>query len=431
MKKLLDAITSKFSSEPRHDPERYEAEKEIARSSDVKARMALAASSKTNQEILYYLAEHDDDDGVRHAVAKNKNTPVQASPILAGDKNADVRIALAQRLVKMVPDLNAERQSQVYAFVVQALGTLALDEVLKIRVALSSALKDHAAAPPKVVNQLARDIEREVAEPILKFCTAVSDDVLIEILKEHPASWTVKAIAGRKSVSKKISQAVIDTRDQPGGSELLKNKGAQISLATLEEIVERAQEYPEWQTHLAGRANLPPKMAKKLAKFADQSVRKMLMEHQEFDQDTAEEIAEIFKRRIDFAGEGEGKKALPPADRVKKLVKEDRLNEEVVTDALGMRDREFVVEALAAMAKIDTATVNKILDMKAPKPIVALSWQARLSMRFALRMQKELVNVPAKELIYPRDGTDYPMTHEELVWQLDFLGIKPRASGKS
>ncbi|MEC7028132.1 MAG: DUF2336 domain-containing protein, partial [Pseudomonadota bacterium] len=199
----------------------------------------------------------------------------------------------------------------------------------------------------------------------------------------------------------------------------------------LEEIVERAQEYPEWQTHLAGRANLPPKMAKKLAKFADESVRKLLMEHQEFDLETAEEIAEIFKRRINFAGEGEGKKALPPADRVKKLIKEDRLNEEVVTDALGMRDRDFVVEALAALAKIDTATVHKILNMKAPKPIVALSWQARLSMRFALRLQKELVNVPAKELIYPREGTDYPLTHDELVWQLDFLGIKARASGKS
>ena len=64
MKKLIKAITSKFSSEPRQDPERYEAEKKIARSSDVKARMALAGSSKTHQEILYYLAEHDDDDGL-------------------------------------------------------------------------------------------------------------------------------------------------------------------------------------------------------------------------------------------------------------------------------------------------------------------------------------------------------------------------------
>lgn len=426
MKKLLSAITSRFSSTYRNDSQRYDEEKKIARSSDVKARLALAGSSKTHQEILYYLAEHDEDDAVRKAVAKNRNAPVQASPILAGDSNADVRMALAERLVKILPDLNAERQGQVYAFVVQALGTLALDEVLKIRIALSSALKDHAAAPPKVVNELARDIEREVSEPILKFCTAVSDEVLITILKEHPASWTVKAIAGRKTVSQKISQAVIDTKDKVGGATLIKNKGAEISEATLADIIERAQDYPEWQTHLAGRANLPPKMARRLARFADDSVRKLLMEQQEFDQETVTKIAEIFKRRIDFAAEGEGEKALPPVDRVQKLLKDKKLDEDVVADALGMRDRDFVEAALAALAKTDIVTVKKILDMKAPRPIVALSWQAHLSMRFALRLQKEFGQVPVKELIYPREGTDYPLTHEELVWQLDFFGVKPR-----
>jgi hypothetical protein len=45
-------------------------------------------------------------------------------------------------------------------------------------------------------------------------------------------------------------------------------------------------------------------------------------------------------------------------------------------------------------------------------------------MRFALRLQKELGHIQPKDLIYPRDGTDYPLTRDEMLWQLEFLGIK-------
>ena len=32
--------------------------------------------------------------------------------------------------------------------------------------------------------------------------------------------------------------------------------------------------------------------------------------------------------------------------------------------------------------------------------------------------------VPPKELIYPRDGTDYPLSQDDIDWQLEFLGLK-------
>ena len=62
--------------------------------------------------------------------------------------------------------------------------------------------------------------------------------------------------------------------------------------------------------------------------------------------------------------------------------------------------------------------------MRKAKPVVALCWKAGLSMRFALRVQQEMAQIPASELLYPRDGTDYPMTTDELRWQLEFLGFK-------
>ena len=140
----------------RNAPADYDSQKQLAVSGKTRDRLALARDINTHKEILFYLAEHDPDEKVRKAVAQNIATPMQANTKLATDASVDVRMALAGQLVKLLPDLSVDTHSQLYAFAVQALGTLALDEVLKIRSALTSTLKDHAYAPPSVAAQLAR-----------------------------------------------------------------------------------------------------------------------------------------------------------------------------------------------------------------------------------------------------------------------------------
>lgn len=421
-KKILGQDQSGLPPKQTRDPKRYESEKTIAKSDDVAARLKLAKNPKTHQEILYYLAENDPDPEVRRAVALNGTTPVQASTLLAQDKDIDVRLALAERLVKLLPHLGTDRQSQLYAFAVQALGTLAMDEVLKIRVALSSTLKDHGDTPAKVAGQLARDIEREVSEPILRYCAALDDKELLDILSGHPASWAVQAIAGRQIVSAPVSAAVIDTDDVPAGVILMGNNGADISLETLGQIVEKSKHVPQWQKPVAMRKNLPADLARELATFVDQSVRNILLDNTDLKAEDLEEISKIVRRRLDFMDEA-GASTETLEQKVRRMAREGRLGDETIADALAVREKDFVVVALAQLAKTNRGTIENIVAMKAPKPLVAVAWRAGLSMRTALQLQKELANIPSKELLLPRGGTDYPMDDKELKWQLEFLGL--------
>ncbi|MAE52176.1 MAG: hypothetical protein CMH27_10235 [Micavibrio sp.] len=401
----------------------YQAQTEKLKSANEKERITLAKNTETQKEILYYLAESDPSPKVRKAVAGNKSTPMHASGILAQDSDQDVRLALAARLMDLLPDLSKDKHSQLYAFAVQALGTLALDEVLKVRVALSSTLKDHAHAPPKVAAQLARDVEREVSEPILRFCAALSDEDLLCILQSHPASWAIEAIAERSSVSAPVSLAVIETNDRPAGKALISNEGADMNDEVLHEIVGRAREFPEWHKPIATRSRLPASVVRELADFVDASVRDVLMAREDIDPELAEEVAAVFRRRMDFATEdGDNDRSIE--ERLKNVLQDGRLNEETISDALAMRDHDFVNAAIARMIKTDSARVSRIFEMKAPKPIIALSWHAGLSMRMALQLQKDMGMVPPKELIYPRDGTDYPLSEDDINWQLEFLGLK-------
>jgi len=413
-------ITRLFTKKPKD----YSAQKELLQSAKVKERLSLAKDPKTHQEILYYLAESDPDPKVRQAVAQNTSTPVHVSPVLAEDRDSDVRIALAKRLMTLLPDVSHDEQSQLYAFTVQALGTLALDEVLKVRLALSSTLKDHAHTPPKVVGQLARDVEREVSEPILRFCAALNDEDLLDILKSHPASWVVEAIACRDQVSENVSHAVIDVEDVKGGVALIGNENANLNDVILQIIVEKARQFPEWQKPISIRKSLPDDLAKQLAGFVEESVRDLLMLRGDFDAQTTQEISSIFRRRLDFAANNPDDDE-PVEERLRRAIKQEGgLSEERLSDALGMRDYDFVAGAIAHLTKNDFITVTKILDLRAPKAIVALSWSAGLSMRFAFELQKTVGQVQPKEMIYPKDGTAYPMSDEDLKWQLDFLGLK-------
>lgn len=415
MMRFLAKILPGFASDMTRDGQ-------VARTGGFWRRLMLARNPKTAQEVLYFMAESDPSARVRRAVAKNTSTPVHASLILAGDKSVDVRLALAGRLVDLLPGLSHDKHSQLYAYVVQALGTLALDEVLKVRKALSSTLKDHAHAPPKVAGQLARDVERVVAEPILRFCAALSDDDLLDILKEHPAGWAVEAVAKRDKVSAPVSQAVIETNHVPAGTALIRNDGADIHSNLLQTIVSRAREYPEWHEPLATRKELPPSMAMALAEFVDDKVRALLQKRADFDEKTSAEIAAVVRRRIDYE-EQEQTSADTPAQRVNRMVREGSLNEGAIADALAMRDREFVTVALASMTRSSASDIHKVFQMRAAKPIIAMAWKAGLSMRMALRLQQDIAQIPPKELIYPKGGTDYPLTREEIQWQLEFLGL--------
>ena len=348
--------------------------------------------------------------------------PLQASTILAVDRSINVRSALAKRIVKLLPGLDPDQQSQLYAFAVETLAVLALDEVIKIRTALSSALKDCAQTPPKVAAQLARDVEREVAEPILRFCTALSDEDLLAILADHPHDWAAEAIAGRRTVSDAVSTGIIAAGRRLAGLVLLRNRGAAMAPALMDEIIERARAYTEWQLPLAAHAGLPAVAARRLAEFADFAVRDILQRRDDFDSETRNEVAASFRRRLSQQTIGATRDS-GPADRVASLQTQGLLNEEAVGDAIGLKDRAFVIAALAALSKTGAEQAEKVFALQAAKPIVALLHRAGLSMRIALRLQQEIAQVPHRSLLYPRGGTDYPLEPAEMDAQLAMLGL--------
>jgi uncharacterized protein (DUF2336 family) len=400
----------------------YDVAKRLMQSGKVSDRLKIAGSPDAPQEVLYFLSEDADQD-VRLAVARNPATPIHAAHILAQDAKTEIRTANAMKIARLLPNLDEGAQSLIAQLTLQTIETVVEDQVTNVRVALANALCEQAGTPPHIARRLAEDAERQVAEPILRYCAALSDDALLEIIARHPVTWRLSAIAGRNPVSESVSGAIIVVGDEVATAVLVKNEQARIAREGFEKILESARSTGAIRNALSLRRNLPSDMADKIEQYMERAVLNVLENSHELDPSTLYEVHETVTRRVKRANEPKkGEDAIGFATR---LLREGMLTETEVGDALALDDFEFVQAALAVRGKIMLPIAEKMLSSGSPKAIMALVWRAGLSPRFGLQVQRSnLGKISPRGLLYPKDGGDhFPQTEDEMKWQLEFFGV--------
>ncbi|MCZ6610194.1 MAG: DUF2336 domain-containing protein [Alphaproteobacteria bacterium] len=407
----------------------YLESRELARHPDVAERRRLAARTDVRPEILYYLAE-DPSALVRREIAVNEATPAHADVLLARDGDEVVRCELARKIARLAPHLSANAREQIWAVTVEALEILAQDQLARVRQALAEALKDVAEVPNHIIQRLARDVEQAVCAPVLEFSPLLTDDDLLEIIESSGVSGAVSAISRRADVSGAVSDALAHTLDEDAVAQLLANPSAQIREETLDWIVECSREVGTWQMPLARRPKLPRRAVRRLAEFVANAVLAMLHRRDDLDADTADLIDKAVRERmadqpppLDDADQGGADATSGPqtaAEIVQRLHASGKLDDERLDMELLSGNRAFITHALSLMAGIPPALVTRIADARSAKAITAMAWKAGLKMRFAIKLQARFGNVPPREILQAKDGVDYPLSEDDMTWQLDF-----------
>lgn len=417
----------------------YETAKELAVHGDTAARTRLAASPGVAPELLYYLAD-DDDAAVRGAVVANPATPARAYARMARDPSETVRALLARRLARLLPEVQGEALTALRDMACHALEMLAIDQVARVRAALAGAIADVECAPPGLVARLARDVAREVAEPVLRACVTLTDQDLLDILGQRPEPWVAAAVAQRPHLSPALARAVavvparaVRAPDAPAavpGAVTVLPPGMAASGLVLDETGRPVPAVPGGDAGVADGDALPQAdrpqaerpLAERMAAAVENSLRQRLEAQGAFDREGVAGIAAVTQRRLQWAREYGSHEA---ADhRAARLHAQGTLGEEAVWDALSWGDRAFVCAALALLAGTDAATVARVLDTQSPRAVTALAWRAGLSMRGARQLQARGARIEPRRLLNARGGTDYPLTETEMRWHLGLFDIK-------
>lgn len=407
----------------------YEESKDLAQNGSDKTRADLAARADLRPEVLYFLAE-DPSTEVRRRIAANAQAPRQADLILARDSDEAVRAELASKVARLTAQDGRGTQEKAQRIVEETLELLARDQATRVRRILAEALKSLAGAPPQVIQRLARDAEDVVACPVLEFSPLLSDEDLLEIIAASGVSSRLCAISRRSNLGETISDAIVQRDDRKAVAELLANGSAQIREETLDRLIDASVQETAWQPPLVERPTLPSGAVKKLAGIVAETLLQKLQSRSDLDRETARAVAEAVRKRIDEGGEagsdqvgGKAKTApaADPAAEVAKLKKKGKLNSETVGDAILAGQRDFVRHALAMLAGVGVDYVDRVLQGHSAKGITALAWKAGCSMRVALQLQTNMGGIPPNKALHARDGCEFPLSAEEMDWQLDFF----------
>jgi uncharacterized protein (DUF2336 family) len=382
----------------------------------------LAQRADAGDAMLGYLATYG-APAARAAVAANLATPASVNRLLAYDDDENVRVELAIKIARLMPGLDAQQSAHMVDLTIETLEYLAGDSSARVRAVLAEEIKHLTNVPRAMVLALAHDLEQVVAAPVLEYSPLLSDADLIEIIACGQVREVLAAVARRRPLSENVSDALVQSLDVPAVAALLVNPDAKIRKQTLERVVAEAEEIESWHLPLALRADLSARAIRRIAGFAGAAIIERLAARHDLSAATRIHLNRQLRLRLEEKT-ADKEAATAAAARVASAKANRILDATFVEDAALAGQRECVILAMAELAHVSHANARRILASGRAQPLVALAWRAQLPMRIAFKIQTFVMKLPAHALLPARGGVSYPLTAEEMNWQLSCFGIE-------
>jgi uncharacterized protein (DUF2336 family) len=387
---------------------------------DEAARVRSAASAATPPQTLAALTA-DPSVAVRAAVALNPAADARAHTLLAGDDDERVRSLLARRLATLLPGLNRPEHASLRQQALTTLIRLVEDEAIRVRAAISDVVKEMPQAPRELILRLTRDAELSVFEPVIRLSPLLTTEDLLALIAAPPCAATVTAVARRPGISETVADAIAATADTSAIRALLANPSAAIREATLDALVARAGEHVAWHEPLVRRPALPMRAARALSAIVTVELLKVLARRPDLGEGLAEEIEERLRDRLEGALNRTHDPAAAARDRAAQMKAEGRLNEASFLAAVEHGDDRLAAAILALAAGVSPAELHHARMLRSAKAVISLAWRAGFSMRAGAAAQTMLAQISPLAILRPGPAGGFPLTVEEMRWQIDFL----------
>jgi hypothetical protein len=409
---------------------------------DEATRVRQGASASTSPEILRELAT-DPSVTVRASLALNPALPEQVSAILAADTDARVRTILNRRLAKLTPGLTGDDRQRMQRDAVANLTAMVADAALRVRINLAEAVKHLPDGPRDIVLRLAHDPAVMVCEPVIRFSPMLTQEDLVTLITTGPPPTTLMAVANRPRIDETVSDAIVGTADDAAIRALLANPTAQIRETTLDSLAAQSEEHTGWQAPLVRRPHLSPHAQRMLSEIVTGHLLDTLAARNDFDPKIAQTLRSTLSRpsagRPTFERwvPGAAPPTQPPAPpateappsaraQAQALKQAGKLDDGAIVDALRRDAIKEATEMLAVKAGVPVAVIERACALRTAKGLVSLAWKAGLSVQTAVVLQVALAHLPPDMTLRPGQDGMFPLSEDEMRWQLAFLDIPDR-----
>jgi uncharacterized protein (DUF2336 family) len=350
---------------------------------------------------------------VRASLAVNPATPPLTNAVLADDTDERVRVMLARKLGLLVPALSAGGQRRLEQQTFDILTALAQDAAVRVRAAIAEAVKDLPEAPRSVILRLARDADMQVCEPVIRFSPLLTTADLVCLVATTPSPSTKVAVARRASLNAAVCDAIAAGGTDDAVLALLMNGSAQIREATLDALVDRSIEHPDWHDPLIRRPSLSDRSAKTLSKIVADHMLELLAARSDLDPILAADLRTRVATRMQQV----------PATAPEPMGKPTEAD---LLAATAEGDGRKSAQMLAEAAAVPLLAVRRAATLRSAKGLISLAWKAGFSMQAGFAVQVLLAGLAPGSVMKPGPGNSFPMSVQEMSWQVEFLSSVDR-----
>ncbi len=276
---------------------------------------------------------------------------------LMADPSAEVR---AETTAKIAKQFEAEALSPAERQIAEDIfRKLVKDVEVRVREALAAHLKNSPDLPHDVAMALARDVD-SVSLPMLKFSEVLTDEDLIEIVREQGASKQV-AIAQRTRVSSRLADALIDTGNERAVARLVANEGAKLTEQALGRVMEEYQESDAVSDSLSRRPSMPAAISAQLVEALSERLQDFLLQKHDVAPDVASNLILQAREKATMSLVEYGSTDIELENLVEQLARKERLTASLLLRALCMGDMGFFERALARLANLPLQNVRILI----------------------------------------------------------------------
>jgi uncharacterized protein (DUF2336 family) len=191
-----------------------------------------------------------------------------------GDAQPSHDTAIRALLDRLRPD-SYLAGNQSHAAIDDLLSAVVSELALGARIELAQCVSADPGALGKTARELSLD-DISVAAPVLENCEALTEETLLEVIARTSQAHML-ALTKRKSISEKVSDALVDRGEDGVVASLLGNPGANIAYGTYEKVAVRAQESPLLQNPLIARESVPLDLLNELYFKAEGDFRRQIL----------------------------------------------------------------------------------------------------------------------------------------------------------
>ena len=276
----------------------------------------------------------------------------------------------------------------------------------RVRATLSDKLKDSSNITSDVARSLAMDLSDSVALPMLQFSTALTDNDLVDIVRQQNMSRT-KAVAERPNVSESVSDAIVDHGDEDAVVALVSNNGAAISEKSLNKVVEKHGDSPRVQEPLVHRPHLPVQVAEKLVARVADHLKDYLVRHHELPEETATDVILQSREKATLRLSGGGSKEVEAL--VTQMRDNGRLTPSIILRALCVGDVMFFEYAMSALSGVPVSNAQLLIHDEGELGLKSLYQKAGMPPALLPAYRAALDMVHSTELERTDDDPDHRM----------------------